>query len=210
MRPWILRGLSRGSVTTSFPKGKPEDVPLWSSTPRKMRDFPVECPTGAIKDDEVNMNFCISCGLCSASFEPDGYFGTSVIRHAENAFRHSFHLYLFDAGSCGACNSEVKSLSNPVYDMSRLGMFFASNPKHADALIVVGVLSEGMKDALRRAYEDMPKPGLVFAIGACAISGGIIGKSIEEAIHADVIVPGCPPNPFTILDALLKSRGEEL
>ncbi|MFG1519604.1 MAG: NADH:ubiquinone oxidoreductase [Thermoplasmataceae archaeon] len=208
MKSWILRGLSKGSVTSGFPGNDPEDVPLWSTTPRKEMDLPISCPTDAIRDGKVNMSLCISCGLCSPSFHPDGNADTSIIRHTEKVFHHSFHLYLFDAGSCGACNSEIKSLSNPVYDMSRLGIFFASNPKHADALLVVGVLSQGMKDALRRAYEDMPKPSLVFAVGACAISGGIIGKSIEEAIPADVIVPGCPPNPFTILDALLKSRGD--
>ena len=209
MKPWVIRGLSRGSVTSHYPGGRPEDVPAWSTTPRRKIDMEVACPTGAIKDGEVDMSLCISCGLCAKSFEPDLDIATSIIRHHDRTFRHSFHLYLFDAGSCGACNSEVKSLSNPVYDMSRLGMFFASNPKHADAIMVVGVLSDGMKDALKRAYEDMPKPGLVFAVGACAISGGIMGKSIEEVIRADVVVPGCPPNPFTILDALIRSRGDK-
>lgn len=209
MKPWLLFGLNGKRVTTKFPTGPAEDVPLWSTSPVKIRSRKVECPTGAITGSNVDMEKCISCGRCSDAFMPDGQAVTARAFRTSRSFRKSFHIYMFDAGSCGACNLEVNSLSNPFYDLSRLGISFAPNPKHADAILVVGVLADGMEKPLKKAIESLPEPRLVFAVGACAISGGIIGKSVKEEVDADVIVPGCPPSPYAILDALQKSRGAD-
>lgn len=194
-------------MTSSFPVGKPESVAPWSTIPVKASEGAVSCPTDAILNDAVIAERCISCGRCSDSFAPGMDVHTSVIKREERTFAKSFTVFMIDTGSCGACNLEVKSLTNPIYDMHRLGIFFTSTPRHADALLVVGVLSEKMRDPLRRAYEAMPDPKLVIAVGACALSGGILGSSIREMLDADVLVPGCPPSPFTILDALSRSRG---
>jgi Ni,Fe-hydrogenase III small subunit len=207
MNNWFFRGLKKGRMTSKFPASEPESVSPWSTRPVRAREGLVTCPTDAIAGDSVVMEKCISCGRCSGSFDPEGSVSTSISKKVEPHFRRSFNIFMIDTGSCGACNLEVKALSNPIYDMHRLGIFFTSTPRHADALLVVGVLSDEMKEPLRLAYEAMPDPKLIFAIGACAISGGIIGKGVEEVVQADVLVPGCPPNPFTILDALIKSKG---
>ncbi len=206
MKFWAILGFLKKKYTSGFPKSDPEEIPLWTTTPVRSGTKEVTCPANAIDNDLVDIEKCISCGYCREAFTPDGILPVSRVVKSEKAFRKSFHVYLFDSGSCGACNSEVKALSNPYYDMSRLGISFAATPKHADALLVAGVLSQGMMEPLRKAVEMMPAPRLVFAIGACAITGGIIGESISSIVDADVMVPGCPPNPYTILDALQRAR----
>ena len=124
-------------------------------------------------------------------------------------FRRSLHVRHVDAGSCNACESEVKLLTNPYYDVQRLGIFFTSSPRHADLLLVTGPVTRGMEAALRRTYEAMPDPRLVVAVGACACGGGIFGPSclarggLAEVLPVDVYVPGCPPSPLALIHGLL-------
>jgi len=124
-------------------------------------------------------------------------------------FRRSLHVRHVDAGSCNACESEVKLLTNPYYDVQRLGIFFTSSPRHADLLLVTGPVTRGMEAALRRTYEAMPDPRLVVAVSACACGGGIFGPSclsrggLAEVLPVDVYVPGCPPSPLTLIHGLL-------
>ncbi len=206
MKNWVLRGLSTRKMTSHFPNGEPESVSPWSTLPVKTGEGFVTCPTDAISNDSVIAERCISCGRCASAFSPDLNIRTAVVKKSESVFRNSFNVFIIDTGSCGACNVEVKALTNPIYDMHRLGIFFTSTPRHADALLVVGVMAEKMKEPLKKAYEAMAEPKLVIAIGACALSGGILGKGIEETLKAEVLVPGCPPSPFTILDALIRSK----
>lgn len=114
-----------------------------------------------------------------------------------------------DAGSCNGCEVEVTALSNPVYDLERFGIHFVASPRHADVLLVTGVSSRNMEEALRRTYQATPDPKVVVAVGACACSGGIFGKSyasgggIRGVVPVDVFVPGCPPRPEAILYGVL-------
>ena len=91
--------------------------------------------------------------------------------------------------------------------MARLGISFKNTPRHADSLLVSGVLTDNMREPLMRAYEAMAEPRVVFAVGACAISGSLLGKAVSDILRIDVTVPGCPPDPFTIMDAVQKARG---
>jgi len=209
MRSWILRGLRKGVVTTSFPVKEAEDAPPWSTRPVRRKEGEVICPVNAVKGDDVDMCRCISCGRCSPQFEPDLTVSTAVVNRVAPEFSRSFHIYVIDTGSCGACNTEVHALSNPVYDFNRLGIFFTNTPRHADALLIVGVLAKGMEDVLLEAYDAMPAPKIVIASGACAISGGVMGNQVTQRIYADILVPGCPPGPFTILDAILRARRKQ-
>ncbi|MHB8361299.1 MAG: NADH-quinone oxidoreductase subunit B family protein, partial [Thermoplasmataceae archaeon] len=149
----------------------------------------------------------ISCGRCSENFRPSLNPSNSSINKQEKVLSRSLKIYTLDSGSCGACNSELHALGNPFYDFNRLGIFFVNTPKQADALFVIGVANDAMKEIIRNAYEVMAEPKLVFAMGACPASGNILGKSLSGTIDADVIIGGCPPDPFVILDAITRARG---
>jgi Ni,Fe-hydrogenase III small subunit len=134
-------------------------------------------------------------------------------RQVERLFRRSLHVRHVDAGSCNACESEIKMLTNPYYDVQRLGVFITSSPRHADMLLVTGPVTHSMEEALRFAYEAMPDPRLVVAVGACACSGGIFGPSclaqagLAEVLPVDAYIPGCPPSPLTLIHGLLLAIG---
>lgn len=121
-------------------------------------------------------------------------------------FKRSLYMYPVDSGTCGACNMELQALYTPHYDMNRLGLFFTNTPRHADALLIMGVYSERMAEVLENAYNAMPEPKLVITVGECAISGGIIGKCPELSEKAIINIPGCPPDPYIILEGIMKAK----
>ena len=114
-----------------------------------------------------------------------------------------------DAGSCNGCELEIHALNNPYYNLEGLGIRFVASPRHADMLLVTGPVAKNMEHALRIAYEAVPDPKLVVAVGDCGCSGGIFGESyascgkVANVIPVDVAVPGCPPPPLAILEAIL-------
>jgi Ni,Fe-hydrogenase III small subunit len=121
-----------------------------------------------------------------------------------------------DAGSCNGCELEIHAMSGPRYNLEGLGIRFAASPRHADLLLVTGPVAINMREPLRIAYEAMPGPKLVVAVGDCGCNGGIFGESyasvggVEKVIPVDVAVPGCPPPPVAILQGILtaiSSRG---
>jgi Ni,Fe-hydrogenase III small subunit len=114
-----------------------------------------------------------------------------------------------DAGSCNGCELEIHALNNPYYNIEGLGIRFAASPRHADLLLVTGPVAKNMEMALRIAYDAMPNPKLVVAVGDCGCTGGIWGESyatcgaVSKIIPVDVAVPGCPPPPLAILQGIL-------
>jgi Ni,Fe-hydrogenase III small subunit/ferredoxin len=126
------------------------------------------------------------------------------------ALRRSVHIRHVDAGSDGSEEWEIQALLGPVYDVHRLGVFFTASPRHADILLVTGAGTVGMNGPLRTTYEGMPDPKVVIAVGADAISGGILSdrlSGVSGSVPVDVWVPGSPPSPFAILNALLIATG---
>jgi Ni,Fe-hydrogenase III small subunit/ferredoxin len=129
------------------------------------------------------------------------------------AFRRSVHIRHVDAGSDGSEEWEVAALTNPVYDVQRLGIYFTASPRHADLLLVTGVGAAGMLGPLRETYDAMPEPKVVIAAGVDAISGGLLADSyvaqggLADAVPVDVFVPGSPPSPFGLLFGILLAVG---
>jgi Ni,Fe-hydrogenase III small subunit/ferredoxin len=181
----------------------------------------------------VDFGRCIVCQLCveacpsdavTASF--DWAFGVrdrsdllledhdaspspAVPASSRAGFRRSLHIRHVDAGSCNGCESELQALNNPFYNLHRFGIFFTPSPRFADLLLVTGPVTYAMHDPLRRAYDAMPEPRWVMAVGTCAVSGGIAGggyaceNGLEGILPVDLYLPGCPPNPAALIEALL-------
>ena len=114
-----------------------------------------------------------------------------------------------DAGSCNGCELEIHALGNPYYNIEGLGIRFVASPRHADLLLVTGPVSRNMEEALRRTYDATPGPKLVVAVGDCGCDGGIFGENyasrgrVANVIPVDVAVPGCPPAPAAIMQAIV-------
>lgn len=134
-------------------------------------------------------------------------------RAIERTLGRSLHIRHLDAGSCNGCDWEIAALLNPYHDVQRLGIDFVASPRHADLLLVTGIMTRNLEEAARRTYEAMPEPRLVVAVGACAISGGVFAGTyagrdgIGEVLRVDVFVPGCPPRPEALIHGLLVAMG---
>ena len=136
------------------------------------------------------------------------------LRERTAALRRSVHVRHVDAGSDGSEEWEIQALLGPVYDIHRLGVFFTASPRHADVLLVTGAGARGMSAPLRTTYNGMPDPKVVIAVGTDAVSGGLLSESeavtggIAATVPVDVWLPGSPPSPFGILNALLIAVGK--
>jgi formate hydrogenlyase subunit 7 len=243
MTSWIRQALGKGIVTTAFPRAPAtdEELPRSGRAPtagpvglgRLSPEVRASCPTGAITASEIDQGKCVRCARCLSGgltlaptpslnvgrrdqlHWPEGR--PPIRRAGEGAplanLRRSLHVFLIDVGSCQGCNLEVLGLTNPYYDLHRLGIFFTNSPRHADVLVVVGVPTAAMVEPLRRTFEAMPAPKAVLAVGACTIDGGIFAdaparaSTVAEILPVDLYVAGCPPPPIAILEGILELGG---
>ncbi len=199
------------------------------------------CPTQAIESQngawQIDLGKCLFCVDCTEACPPGALQYTNeyrlAVRHREDLilagqglelahaledrtrrlFGRSLKLRQVSAGGCNGCEADVNVLTTLVFDLSRFGIDFVASPRHADGLLITGPVTDNMKYALLQAYEAVPAPKIVIAVGACAISGGpYIGhpevhNGADSVLPVDLYVPGCPPHPWTILDGLLRLLG---
>ena len=133
----------------------------------------------------------------------------AVNRAARAKLGRSLSIRQVDAGSCNGCELEIHALNNAFYDLERFGLHFVASPRHADVLMVTGPVTGNMREALLRAYNAIPDPKWVVAVGACAADGGLFKGSyacvggVSDVVPVDLQIPGCPPSPTTLLKGLL-------
>ncbi len=125
----------------------------------------------------------------------------------------SVQLRHVDAGSCNGCEVEIGAAFGPVYDAERYGARLVASPRHADALLVTGVVTRNMAQPLRRTYQAVPDPKLVVAVGDCARTCGVfrgapgVAGAVGDIVPVDLEIPGCPPRPEDIVAGLRKLTG---
>ena len=135
--------------------------------------------------------------------------GSELKTLIQQKFSRSLRIREVDTGSCGGCESEIISATNPVYDLQRFGIDFVASPRHADVLLVTGPVSRNMELALKKTFEAMPGPKIVVTLGDCAENGGLFKDSyytiggVKNVLPVTLHIPGCPPNPKEIIAALL-------
>ncbi len=122
----------------------------------------------------------------------------------------SIHVCLVNTGGCNGCDIEVVALMSPRYDIEQYGIYVHQNPREADVILVTGAMAEQWRDKLQRIYAKAPEPKIVVAIGNCPLSGDVFNQEgssiyapVSDFIPVDAEIPGCPPRPSEILQAIL-------
>jgi Ni,Fe-hydrogenase III small subunit/formate hydrogenlyase subunit 6/NADH:ubiquinone oxidoreductase subunit I len=170
------------------------------------------CPAGAIR---YSGDHRMATSAREALITPTGEveLAHELEASAQRLFGRSLRLRSVVAGSCGGCEPDIAVLNTVGFDLPRFGIQFVASPRHADGIVVTGVVNPNMRLALEKTWRAVPEPRLVIAVGACALSGGPFagspqgGTGVPAELPVDLCVPGCPPHPLTLLDGLLRLLG---
>jgi len=125
-------------------------------------------------------------------------------------FGGSLAIRMVDSGSCNACEAEANALANPYYDLERLGIYFVASPRHADVMLLSGLLTFNMLPHVLDAYEQMAEPRWVITLGDCPVMSEVFDKTFAIKAPAKDHLPiahhiaGCPPDPHTIIKGILE------
>ncbi len=199
------------------------------------------CPTEAFRaldPLEIDLGRCIQCGDCAPvcpekklTFSSNCH--TAAIRREDllisaarpmpppiavsealrKQFGRSLRLRSVSAGGCNGCESELNAVGNVNFDLGRYGIEFIASPRHADGLVISGPITRNMVEPLQLCFDAMPRPRVVLAYGACAISGGLFAQAPQierqflDANVAILLLPGCPPHPLTLVNGLMDLLG---
>ncbi|HEY5515223.1 MAG TPA: NADH-quinone oxidoreductase subunit B family protein [Pengzhenrongella sp.] len=138
---------------------------------------------------------------------PSGFLLTTVENLAGYFRKGSLWPVTFGLACCAI---EMMATGAPRYDISRFGMeVFRASPRQADLMIVAGRVSQKMAPVVRQVYDQMAEPKWVLSMGVCASSGGMfnnyaIVQGVDHIVPVDIYLPGCPPRPEMLINAILK------
>lgn len=129
--------------------------------------------------------------------------------------KRSIHVCVVNTGGCNGCDIEIVSTLAPRYDIEQYGIYVHNNPREADVLVITGPVTLPWEKRLVEIYEKTPEPKIVIAVGACALSCGIFKEGhvcgpADKIIPVDAKLPGCPPRPSEIIEAILKVAPDAL
>ena len=125
-------------------------------------------------------------------------------------FAGSLAIRMVDSGSCNACEAECNALANPYYDLERLGIYFVASPRHADVMLLSGIMTFNMTPHVIEAYEQIPAPKWVITMGDCPAMESVFEQTYAIKAPAEKHLPithhicGCPPTPREIIKGLLE------
>jgi len=125
-------------------------------------------------------------------------------------FAGSLAIRMVDSGSCNACEAECNALSNPYYDLERFGIYFVASPRHADVMLLSGVMTFNMHPHVLDAYAQIPEPKWVISLGDCPVMQTAFERSfaikapVSEHLPIAHHIAGCPPEPMEIIKGLLE------
>jgi Ni,Fe-hydrogenase III small subunit len=125
----------------------------------------------------------------------------------------SLWVYHCNSGACNGCDIEILNVLTPYYDVERFGIKVVGSPRHADVMLISGAVTRPTLPLVKRAFEAMPEPKLVFGVGSCTIGGNMwfdsynVAGGADKAVPVNYYIPGCPPRPEAIIYGVALALG---
>ena len=132
---------------------------------------------------------------------------------AKKIFGKSLWIYHCNTGACNGCDIEILNVLTPYYDVERFGMKLVASPRHADVMLLSGAVTRPTLPFVKKAYDALPAPKLVFGIGSCATGGGCwfdtynVTGGAFGVVPVNYFIPGCPPRPEAIIYGVALALG---
>lgn len=132
---------------------------------------------------------------------------------SKKVFPKSLWVYHCNSGACNGCDIEILNVLTPYYDVERFGIKLVASPRHADVMLISGAVTRPTLPLVKKAYDAIPQPKLVFGIGSCAVGGGCwfdtynVTGGADKAVPVNFFVPGCPPRPEAIIYGVALALG---
>lgn len=126
------------------------------------------------------------------------------------ALTKSIWVFHLSAASCNNCDIEILDCLTPRFDLERFGIQLVGSVRHADCLLITGIINRKTVPKVKKIYAQAPKPCVVVAVGQCATSqhmfrfGYNAPEPLDKILPVDLYIPGCPPKPEAMIDGIVK------